>query len=195
MVLTKRERILAIVTVLVLGTLAINSAIIKPLSTWRQETEDEKLELEAQIQEAQNLFEHRRLLERKWRGLLSEGMKSDADAESRIARALTEWARQTRLTLSSVKPDRAITEKGMNEITFAVAGEGTLDAVTSFLYRVETAELPVKVTNMSLGSSNESGENMSLQLRLSAVYLGSVQKTSEPTPQQPSEADNEDALL
>ena len=38
-----------------------------------------------------------------------------------------------------------MSEKGMNEITFVVAGRGTLEAVASFLYRVETAELPVKV--------------------------------------------------
>ncbi len=193
MVLTKRERILAIVTGVVLGALAINSAIIKPLSAWRQETEDEKLELEAQVQEAQSLLERRRLLEGKWRGLLSEGMKSDADAERRIARALDEWSRQTGLSLSSTKPDRSVTEKGMNEVTFAVAGRGTMESVASFLYRVETSELPVKVTNMQLGA--ESGDNLSLQLHLSAIHLGSVQKASDTTPQQQPEANDDEELF
>jgi type II secretory pathway pseudopilin PulG len=194
MVLTKRERMLAIATLLVIGGGGLYAAVIKPLSDWRQETEDEKLELEAQTQEAQSLFERRRLLEGKWKGLIV-GMKSDADAESRIARALDEWSRQTMLTLSSMKPDRSVTDKGMNEITYVVAGRGTLEAVASFLYKVETSELPVKVTNLQLGSTSESGDNMSLQLRLSAIYLGGAQKTSESTSQQQPEANDEEQEL
>ena len=195
MVLSKRERILAIATILVLGALALNAIIIKPLSARREQTTNEKLELEAQLAEAQNVFERRRMLERKWKGLLSEGMRSDADAESRVARALNEWSRQTRLTLTSVKPERSATDKGLNEITFVMAGRGGLEAVASFLYRIETSELPVKVTDMQLGSTSESGDNMSLQLRLSAVYPGAP-KASEKSPQkQQSEANDEDQLL
>ncbi len=196
MVLSKRERILAIATLLVLGALAANAMIISPLDKRRQRTTNEKLELEAQVAQAQNLFDRRKMLERKWKGLLSEGMRSDADAESRIARALDEWSRQTRLELSSVKPERTSTEKGMNEITFVVAGRGGLDAVASFLYKVETSELPVKVTDMQLGSAGESGDSMSLQLRISAMYMGASQKTSEkPSQKQPEANDHDEEQL
>jgi len=184
---------LAIATLLVVGVGGLYVAVIKPLSDWRRETENEKIELEAQLQEAQDLFSRKRLLEGKWRGLLSEGMKSDADAENRIARALDEWSRQTGLSLSSMKADRSVTEKGMNEIVFSVAGRGTIEAVASFLYRVETAELPVRVMNLQLGS--ESGDTLSLQLQLSAIYLGSVKNTSVPTsPQQPEANDEEQEI-
>ncbi|MBP7052279.1 MAG: hypothetical protein KBE65_14800 [Phycisphaerae bacterium] len=193
MVLTKRERMLAIATLLVVGIGGLYVAVIKPLSDWRRETENEKIELEAQLQEAQDLFSRKRLLEGKWRGLLSEGMKSDADAENRIARALDEWSRQTGLSLSSMKADRSVTEKGMNEIILSVGGRGTIEAVASFLYRVETAELPVRVMNLQLGS--ESGDTLSLQLQLSAIYLGSVKNTSVPTsPQQPEANDEEQEI-
>lgn len=196
MVLSKRERILAMATILILGALALNAVILNPLANRREQTTNEKLELEAQVAEAQNLFERRWMLERKWKGLLSEGMRSDADAESRVARALNEWSRQTRLTLTSVKPERSTTDKGMNEITFVMAGRGGLEAVAAFLYRIETSELPVKVTDMQLGSTSESGDNMSLQLRLSAVYPGERSKASEKTPQkQLPEANDDEQLL
>ncbi len=195
MVLSKQERILVIVTVLVLGFWAVNAVVIDPLSRMRGQTASEKLELEAQLEQAQNTFNRRRTLERKWKGLLSEGMQSDADAEIRIARALTEWSRQTGLSLSSLKPERTITDKGMNEVTFVVAGEGNLEGVASFLYRVETAELPVKVTHMQLGSSSESGDSMSLQLRLSAVYAGTSQKAAEKTSKKQTESSDEEELF
>jgi len=195
MVLSKRERILVIATIVVLGGGAIYAVVLNPLDRMRQQTTNEKLELETQLAQARNLFDRRKMLERKWKGLLSEGMQNDADAESRIARALTEWAGQTGLTLSSVKPESTSTDKGMNEVIFVVAGQGGLDSVASFLYKVETAELPVKVTNMQLGSSSESGDNMSLQLRLSAIYAGSSRKTAEEPSQKQPETNDEEQLF
>jgi hypothetical protein len=196
MVLSKRERLLAIGTMLVLGALALNAIVIDPLAQRRAQTANEKLELEAQLAEAQNTFNRRKLLERKWKSLRAEGIRTDADAESRIARALNEWAGRTRLQVASVKPDRRTGENGMSEITFAVAGEGTLQAVASFLYQVETAELPVKVTSVTLGSRSESGDSMSLDLRISAVYVDTTPKAAEPTPQpkQPEANDDEQLL-
>ncbi len=195
MVLSKRERILAIATMLVVGLLAVNSVLITPVSNRRQQTSDERTELEAQLQEAETLFDHKRILERKWKDLLSEGAQSDADTETRIAKNMNEWARQTGLTLPSIKPERSTTEKGYTEITFVAAGRGSLEAVASFLYRIETSELPVKITNMQLGS-NEAGDNISLQLRVSAICLGDSSQTPVKIPQKPqSETNDEDETL
>jgi len=71
-----------------------------------------------------------------------------------------------------------------------VAGRGGIEAVASFLFRVETTELPVRITNLQLGS--ESGDTLSLQLQLSAIYLGSVKKTSVSTSQQQPEANDDE---
>jgi len=188
MVLSKQERILVIVTVLVLGIWAANAVVVEPLSDLRRQTANEKLELQGQLEQARNTFNRRKALERKWKGLLSEGMQSDADAEIRIARALTEWSKQTGMSLSSLTPERTTTDKGMKEVTFVVAGQGDLEGVASFLYRVETAEPPVKVTHMQLGSSSESGDSMYLQLRLSAIYAGASQKAAEKTSKKQTES-------
>jgi hypothetical protein len=196
MVLSKRERILAMAMIVVVGGLALNTFIVNPLSASREATANEKAELEAQVADAQNVFAKKKNLERRWKSLLSEGSQGDTGSESRIARALTEWSRQTRLNVTSVKPDQTTTEKGMTETTFVLAGQGSLDAVASFLYRVETSELPIKVVDMQLGSRSESGDSMSLQLRLSAVSLSSASKTPEkPSPQQQTEANDEDKML
>ena len=196
MVLSKRERILAIGMIVVIGALALNTILINPLSTSREATTNEKLKLEADISEAQNVFAKKKNLERKWKSLLVEDSQNATGSESRIARALTEWSRQTRLDVTSVKPDRTDTQKGMTETTFVLAGRGSLDAVASFLYRVETSELPVKVVDMQLGSSSESGDSMSLQLRLSAISMNPASKTPEKaSTKKQAEANNEDEML
>lgn len=179
MVLSKRERIIAVVAILVVGALGLDRFVLTPSLRRLQATESQKQELLAQLTEAQSLFERRGMLERKWKTMLSDGLRNDAEAESRVARALDEWSVDTRLMLTSVKPERVAGDKGLKEMAFVVAGKGRLDAVAQFLHKVETSELPIKVKDMQLGSASEAGDSMSLQLRLSALYLGAEEKSSE----------------
>ena len=139
MVLSKRERMIALVTLLVVGALVLDKARPQPRLCRLQATENQKQELRAQLIEAQNLFERRGDAGAEdGRRMLSDGLRSDAEAESRVARALDDWAGDTRLTLTSVKPERVAGDKGLKEMTFVVAGKGRLDAVAQFLYKVET---------------------------------------------------------
>jgi len=150
--------------------------IVGPISARREEMKLRKLELKAELENAQLLFTRQKLMERKWKTLLSDGLLNDAEAESKIARALDEWSKEASLTLSSVKPERIASDKGLKEMTFVIAGMGTLEAVSRFLWQIETAALPIKVMDMQAGSTNETGQSMSLQLRLSALCLGSEQE-------------------
>jgi len=180
----------------VVGGLLLDRLLVTPGLKRLAETKNQKRELLAELTEARNLFERRRLLERKWKTMLSDGLQNDAEAESRVARALDEWSQDTRLTLTSVKPERVAGDKGLKEMAFVVAGRGQLSAVVRFLYKVETAELPIKVKDMQLGSTSESGDSMSLQLRLSALYLGAEEKSSnKQTQSSQPEANNEEQLL
>ncbi len=190
--LSKRERIIAVLAIAAVGFLVLNKFLITPVADRLDRIETRKQELLVELNEAQNLFGRRRLLEKEWKMMLTEGLRNEVEAESTIARAIDGWSREAMLTLSSVKPDRAASDKGLTEITFVVAGTGTLEAVAQFLWRLETAPLPIKVRDMQLGSSNESGQSMSVQLRLSAICLG-TQKTQSPQ-EKPQETNNEEQV-
>jgi hypothetical protein len=182
--------------IVIVGGFFVDKIIVTPGLKRLTETKDQKRELLAELTEARNLFERRRLLERKWKTMLSDGLRNDADAESRVARALDEWSQNARLTLTSVKPDRVAGDKGLKEMAFVVAGRGGLGSVAQFLYKVETAELPIKIKDMQLGSTSESGDSMSLQLRLSTLYLGAEEKSSNKQAQtKQAETNNEEQLL
>ncbi len=158
---------------LILSALAADRFIVTPAMEKLRQVEAQKQQLLAELIEAQNLFERRSLMEKKWRQLLAEGLKSESEAESRVLRAVDQWARDSRLTLTSVKPERtSAVKKGLQEMTFSVASTGTFEAAARFLWLVEKSSLPVAIKDVQLGSTNESGSEMSLQLRLSALYVG-----------------------
>jgi Tfp pilus assembly protein PilO len=193
--LSKRERIIVLLAAVVVGTLLADWLVFTPALAKFRETENRKQTLLAQINEAQSLFERRRLMAGKWKAIVGDGLQNDAEVESRIVRSLDKWSQEARLTLTSLKPERLASDKGLKEMTFVVVGRGRLDAMARFLWQIETAELPVKVKDMVLGAS-EADESMSLELSLSALYLGAEQKSGEKklSPQQPEE-DNVDAQI
>jgi Tfp pilus assembly protein PilO len=193
--LSKRERMIVLVTLLVVGALVGDRLVVAPVANGLGELRTERQKSLAQVAKAKNLLLQKEQIEKK--KALSAGLRSDAEAESSVAKALDKWAGDAGLTLSSVKPDRmAGGDKGLKEILFVIAGKGSLDSVAWFLYQVETSALPIKVKHMQLGSTSEAGDNMSLELRISALYLAADEKAAQkqPQPRQP-EKTNEEQLL
>jgi hypothetical protein len=180
-----------LLTVIVVGALIADKVVFTPALVKFRETEDQKQALLGQINEAQSLFDRRRLMERRWKTMLADGLQNDADAESRIVRALDKWSQEARLTLTSLKPERLASDQGLNDMTFVVVGRGRLDAMARFLWQVETAELPVKVKYVVLGAS-EADESMSLELSLSALYLSAERKPDDQKPSQPQQTEEND---
>jgi Tfp pilus assembly protein PilO len=179
MVLSKRERIIFAVTLVCVGLLIISEFVVDPVLARLDEMETQRRQLRDELEEAQFLLANHGAMQRKWRALVSDGLRSDAEAESKVLTALREWSGNAGLALSSIKPDRIASDKGLQEMIFTVAGKGTLESVSRFLWQIETAALPVKVRDIQLGSGSESEGTMSLQLHLSALYLGTPEGSSD----------------
>jgi hypothetical protein len=192
--LSKRERMIVLITVLSVGALVADRLVRAPIANRLSTLRSDRDKAVAQVEKAKVLFQQREQIQRKMQ--TTGGLKHDAEAESNAAKALDQWASEARLTLTSVKPDRMAGDKGVKEILFVVAGKGPLDAVAWFLYKVETSELPIKVKSMQLGSASEAGDSMTLELRLSTLYLAADEKSS-PRPSQPKQAEKnyEEQLL
>ncbi len=189
MVLSRRERIILIAAILCVGSLVADRFVVEPTRRSLGELGAQRQELLGKLNEAELLIGNHGRMQKKWKQMLSAGLGNDAEAESRVLSALWEWSGGARLSLSAIKPERVVIEKGLQEVIFTVAGKGSLESVARFLWEVETAALPVKIKDMQLGSS-ESGQSMSLQLHISALCLG--EKKEQPAPQQPEVQDEEE---
>jgi hypothetical protein len=193
--LSQRERIIVLVTILAVGALVADRLVLAPIMNGLGELRTERQKALSRVATAKTLLLEKPQIEKKEE--TTTRFQDDAEAESRVAKALDQWAADARLTLTSVKPDRmAGGDKGLKEILFVIAGKGSLDAVAWFLYQVETSELPVKVKHLQLGSTSEAGDNMSLELRVSTVYLAAEDKsaTRQSQPRQPEKTDEEQLL-
>jgi len=180
MVLSRREKYIAIITIVIIMILVADRYVATPFMDKMDQTAIEKQRLIVEMERAETLFERRSLMDRRWNDMVAGGLEGDAaKAESQVLHAIGNWSKENGLMLSSVKPDHKTGEDELYEIVFQVAGTGTMNSVSRFLFQIEKSTLPIRLTDVQLGSREEDGNDLSLQLRLSALYLsGKVDNNS-----------------
>jgi hypothetical protein len=171
MILSRREQIIIAATLFVVAALALDWYVITPLGKWQAAAESQKQSMLDEMERARSLLANERRISPKWREMTAAGLKRDpTEAESQVLHAVGDWAKEAGLRLSSLKPERVPEKKRLQEITFQAAGTGTMYAVSRFLWRVETAKVPIRVKEMQLGSRKEGADDLTLTLRLSTLY-------------------------
>jgi hypothetical protein len=173
MVLSKRERLILVATIAVLMIFALDRFLLTPALDARGEIINQKRDLIREMEKASELFKQKSAVSPKWEEMINGGMNADVSStESIVLNALRTWAQNYGLTLSSIKPEREKGQGGiMQEILFNVACSGNMSSVGQFLWQIENTTLPLRITEFQLGSREEDGKEMSLQMKLSALYL------------------------
>ena len=188
MVFTKRERLIIAATVAVLCLLVLDVYVLSPLLDRRATAAGDKTRLVARLSQAQTLLERRRLLSGRWRQMLSGGMKrAPAEAESQLLRSLRDWSAEAGVRLSSLRPERSTEKSELPEITVHAAGSGSMRAVYRLLLRIEKAQMPVKTRMLQLGSRRDGTDDLSLQVRVSTLYLPEGRSSTEEVAGRPAE--------
>jgi hypothetical protein len=180
MVLSKRERQIFIVTLSVLMIFLLDRFVLEPVLDARTQMMSERQELKQKIQKASEMIKQKKKAGPEWDNRVNNGLSPDVSvAESTMLNALRNWTQNYGLTLVSIKPERKKGEEGeMKEIVFNLVCSGSMSSVGQFLFQVENTFFPVKIKDFQLGSRAEDGNEMSLQLKLSSIYLSeTVEKT------------------
>ena len=172
MILSKREAYIAAAAILTIVVLALDWYVLTPVLDRQAALEAEEQTLLGDLAEARALFKRRVLLGRKWRELLDAGMgRGVAEAESQVLHALRDWSQASRLTLTSLKPEKVTERDDLLEMSFQAAGTGPMSAIAGFLWRIESARIPIRIERLQLGARREGADDLSLQLSLSSLCL------------------------
>jgi Tfp pilus assembly protein PilO len=172
MVLSQREKYIAIITGGVLLLFLIYSFVLTPVMDGRSRIRSEKERLETRLEQAQRIFDRRDQLSEEWQRMKAGGLGTDPSViESRVLNAVEQWSEDCGLPISTIKPDRDRGDGELRKIYFNLALAGDMEAVGRFLWEVENSELPIRIKEFQLGSRGGDGEDLSLQIKLSALYL------------------------
>jgi hypothetical protein len=173
MVLSQREKYIAIATAAVLLLFVLYNFVLTPVMDAGDRIGSEKGRLLTKLEQAQRIFDRRDQVTAQWGEMKAGGLGTDPSAiESRVLNAVRQWSEDCRLPISTVKPDRDKGDGDLRKIFFNLALTGDMESVVRFLWEVENCELPLRVKEFQLGSRGADGSALSLQIKLSALYLG-----------------------
>lgn len=186
MILSKRERYIGIGTGAVVALLALDRFVFTPLMERRTQLQADVTLAQIQLDRATLLFSNSRTVNKRWGEMLDAGVKTDASAaESQVLQAVHEWARESGLSISSVKRERTDRVKQFQQITLRAAASGNMSAVSRFLWRAQTARIPVRISDLLISSTRKEGtDELALTLGISTIYLAPEPRKGDNAPVQ-----------
>jgi hypothetical protein len=171
MVLSKREKYVGILVVVVLGILLLDRIMITPLLERKAELNSRIEAAQGELDRANRVFSTSRLASRKWKELAGNSLKTDpSEAESQILNSVREWAQDAGMALPNITPERT-KEKDFGKIVVRASGTGGISQVGHFLWRVQTAGIPVRITNITITTHKEGTDDLSVQFAIATLYL------------------------
>ena len=174
--MNKRERILAIATVSVLALLLLDRVALSPYMEARAGLLQQEDRLLDDLRGVNRTLQTRKHAQRQWRAMLDTGLRdTPSQAESRVLHAVRQWASEAKLELTSVNLERTEASGELRQITFHAAGVGRMQAVSRFMYHVETSSLPLNVLNVQLSSRAPGKDDLALDVRVSTLLLAPEQ--------------------
>lgn len=172
MALTNRERLIMILAGAAVAILIADRYFLGPVLKKRSQTRQMKQTFQAEVEQAKAVLQRQKVIERRWNQMKDAGLSYKiTDVEGGVFRHLEGTSQRSRFLLTSIQPERTSNEGRIGQVEFMVSGTGTLDAVTRFLWDIEMADVPVRIDSLQLGANDEDATQLSLQLKLSTVYL------------------------
>jgi hypothetical protein len=123
-------------------------------------------------------------MNQRWREMIAAGMKPEVtESESQALRSLYDWAQSSGVSLQSLQPDRLerpLKQKEFRQVNLRASGTGSMNAVSRFLWRVQTASIPMRVTSLDMNSRKEGVDDLSVTLTVSTLVYAPPPATAAP---------------
>ena len=172
MVLSKRERLVAIIVIAAVLILVLDHFVIEPYFAELSRIDRETRQAVSDENDANALLSRQVRLKKIWAEMQNGGLKvDDSQAESLTLQALLEWSANSRVPLPAIKRERSAQEGKFEVIGFDVSGTGSIPEVSRLLWAIETATIPVRINEMQITPQKEGIDMLSVRLSLSALCM------------------------
>ena len=171
MVLSQREKYIAVGVAGAVCLFLLYQFVFNPLLNWTDALSNSRMQANTQRDTDAKLFKSERELRGVWKDITAGGLKSDpAEAESQVDHALSQWAQESGVNLILVRSEQRPAEKnGFVPIGFLATGTGSSGTVSKLLWQIESAKIPLRIDDLEIHSRAEGSDDLSLTLKLSTL--------------------------
>ena len=181
MALTQREKLIAIGTGGALALLGLQMGVIGPYVARSDQVNKDIDRATSERNDSLDVLARQTRLRTVWADLIRGGLSGDVSAaESQTVNALSKWADWAGVAISGLSRDRSGAEGQFDVTGFRFTGTGRTPAVAHFISAIETATIPVRVTDVQVGPRKEGTDELTVQLSISTLTLRHAEPAAKP---------------
>ena len=168
-----RQHLLAILAISAVAILAGDKFVLSPLiANWKERTE-RIADLKKSVNQGTLLVAREQSIRERWDGMRTNTLSSNVSvAENEVLRAFERWSQESRISITSIKPQPRRDADDYMTLEFRADAFGSLEALTRFLYDVEKDPLALKIEAVEISTRDNEGQQLSLALQVSGLILG-----------------------
>ncbi len=168
--MSSRERNLAIIVASVVAVGLVYQFVVDPYFRKRDELKTATVAKQDELADADRTVRRARRLRDVETNLQTRGLKKDvAEARSQLLYAVSGWAKDAGVSLTSLKEGRTTTEGRWIQINTQATATGSQKAIANLLWRVESSTLPVRISEMTINSRREGSDDLQINLGVSTL--------------------------
>ena len=176
--LNKRQQILAIVAIGLVGLYVADKLLFTPLTRSWQARSERIAELRNQVRDGTQTLKRETALREQWDRMRTNTLTTvKSDAESQMLKAFERWSKDGGVSVSSIRPQWKEPDEAYKTLECRADVGGSLAAIARFLYLVERDPLGVKVDSFELTSRNNEGSQLALVVQVSGLLLNPRKNT------------------
>ena len=169
-----RQQLLSVLALAVVAFWIGDKVILTPLTKSWADRKAQIASLRKSIQAGSQLAEREASLRDRWDDMQKNTLpKSTSEAASRVLQSFEQWSRDSRISITSVKPQARQTADDYTTVEVRLDGFGSLGTVTRFLYEMEKDPMALKVEAIEMSARDKEGAEIELALQVSGLILGS----------------------
>ena len=167
-----QKKFLSLAAAVCVGVFLADKIVLSPLiGIWRARSEQITI-IQRQVQQGEQLIEREHTLRTRWKEMEDRSLPRDPSVtESDVLRSVDQWAQESRVSFTSIKPQWSQSEDGVSLFECRTEATGRIDQIVKFLYLLETAELPLKIEQLKISAGNDSDDRLAVSARFSGLVL------------------------
>jgi hypothetical protein len=172
MKIENRQRLLTILAAVGIGLLVADKLVVNPLVQGWKERSARIEELKKSINQGVLVMQRESRISERWESMRTNTLPDNvSEAENEVLRAFERWSDDSRISISSIKPQWK--RAGDDYVTLECRADalGSMQALARFLYNVEKDPLALKVEAVEISSRDDNGRQLSLGLQVSGLLL------------------------
>jgi len=172
MKIQNRQQIMVLVAAAA-AVLLLGDKLVLPLLThsWTERA-TRIVELRKSVSQGTLLSSRERTIRERWESMRTNTLPNNMSAaENEVLRAFDRWSQESRVSITSIKPQWKQTGEDYATLECRADASGSIQSLSRFLFNVEKDPLALRIETVEITARDNDGQQLALVLQVSGLLL------------------------